>query len=637
MCGISGFFNYTRPECKDILGRMNMSLSHRGPDGDGVFLEDGTGLAHRRLAIIDIATGNQPMTSSDGRYVTVFNGEIYNYIELKEEMSSRGSIFRTSSDTEVISEALKIWGIEEAVGKFRGMFAFAVLDRMENKLYLSRDRTGIKPLYWAEKGGSVFFASEIKALLNVPEISRKADLSSLNDFLTLGFTIPPKTVWEDIKCFPPAHYAVIRANGDVSLRRYWDLKFSEKAISLDQAVETFEEKLSAALKYHVRSDVPIGAFLSGGIDSSLLVYLMKKKGIVDKISTFNVKFSENSFDESPYAAEVAKIIGTDHHVLEINEGTPEILEKILLQYDEPFGDSSCIPTYLICQKMKEHVKTVISGDGGDELFGGYDRIRNARFIHSLKNLPFKNLLSGILTACRPIIGNEKYRQYSKILSFSNAELPELFCLFHTYFSEKDKESMLTGSFLEYVKKETPTWKNMARFIPENRDARIENLMLGMEFNLNLNADYLRKVDIASSAHGVEVRVPFLDNEVIDFSSQLPFGMKIGSGECKHLLRETFRRRISPELGNRKKQGFGIPFDSWCNGKMCSHIKELLFSDPDGKGLWQIADRKEVAELYEAFSSPSTRNYGLLSRHQIYQRIFMLCGIQIWMKRFKPEL
>lgn len=637
MCGISGFYNYQRPEGRDILGRMNMSLAHRGPDGEGVFLEDGVGLAHRRLAIIDIATGYQPMTSSDGRYITVFNGEIYNYIELKDELSGRGSVFKTSSDTEVIAEALNVWGIEKALVKFRGMFAFAVLDRKDKTLYLARDRTGIKPLYWAEKDKSVFFASEIKALLNIPEISRKADVSSLNDFLTLGFTIPPKTIWKDVKCFPPAHYAVIKMNGENCLRRYWELNLSEKETSLDQAVEDVEGKLADSLKYHVRSDVPLGAFLSGGIDSSLLVYLLKKKGIVDRISTFNVKFSENAFDESPYAEEVSKIIGTDHHVLEISEGTPEILEKILLQYDEPFGDSSCIPTYLISQKMREHVKTVISGDGGDELFGGYDRIRNSGIIHALKNLPFKSLASGMLTAIRPMIGKDRYRKYSKVISFSKAELPELFCLFHTYFSEKDKESMLTSSFLESVRKESPSWERMSQYIPENRDTRVENLMLGMEFNLNLHADYLRKVDIASSAHGIEVRVPFLDNEVIDFSAQLPLKLKISSGEDKHLLREAFRRRISPELGNRKKQGFGIPFDSWCNGQMRSHIKDLLFSDPAGEGLWRLVDRKEALSLHQAFSSPTTRDYGLLSRHQIYQRIFMLCGLQTWMQKFKPEL
>ncbi|HCE45608.1 MAG TPA: asparagine synthase (glutamine-hydrolyzing) [Lentisphaeria bacterium] len=636
MCGISGFYNYQRPEAGDILGRMNTSLSHRGPDGEGIFLEDGIGLAHRRLAIIDIATGYQPMTSSDGRYVTVFNGEIYNYIELKEELSAQGSVFKTSSDTEVIAEALKVWGIEKALVKFRGMFAFAVLDRKDRTLYLARDRTGIKPLYWAEKNKSVFFASEIKALLNVPEISRKADVSSMNDFLTLGFTIPPKSIWKDMKCFPPAHYAVIKANGETCLRRYWELNLSEKETSLDQAVEDVEEKLADALKYHVRSDVPLGAFLSGGIDSSLLVYLLKKKGIVDKISTFNVKFSDNAFDESPYAEEVSKIIGTDHHVLEISEGTPEILEKILLQYDEPFGDSSCIPTYLISQRMREHVKTVISGDGGDELFGGYDRIRNSRILYGLKNLPFKSLASGMLLAISPMIGKDRYRKYSKVISFSKAELPELFCLLHTYFSEKDKESMLTSSFLEAVRKESPSWKSMSEYIPENRGARVENLMLGMEFNLNLHADYLRKVDIASSAHGIEVRVPFLDNEVIDFSAQLPLKLKISSGEDKHLLREAFRRHISPGLGSRKKQGFGIPFDSWCNGRMRGHIKDLLFSDPAGEGLWRVVDRKEVLALHEAFSSPSTRDYGLLSRHQIYQRIFMLCGLQTWIRKFNPE-
>ncbi|MFA6568407.1 MAG: asparagine synthase (glutamine-hydrolyzing) [Victivallales bacterium] len=637
MCGISGFLNYFNPDAQHLLEKMNQILFHRGPDGGAVFLENGTGFAHRRLAIIDLETGIQPMHSQDGRYVTVFNGEIYNYIELRDGLEKHGCKFRTSSDTEVIAESIRIWGIGEGIKKFRGMFAFAVFDRTEKTLYLGRDRAGIKPLYWSKKGGSFFFASEIKALLAIPEVSRKADFTGLNDFLTLGFPIPPKTCWQDISNFPPAHYAIVRNGAEPALQRYWKWKISETPMSENEAIEKATDVLCRSLKYHIRADVPLGAYLSGGIDSSLLVCLLTKKGIKEKLNTFNVKFSENSFDESRYSEEVARICGSKHHILEISKGTPDILEKVLCQYDEPFGDSSCVPTYLISAIMKDNVKTVISGDGGDELFGGYDRIRYASSIYRLRNLPMKNILYNILSFNSSFFGTEKLRKYKKAIGFSRAGTPELFCLLHSYFTEEEKITMCNKSFLLQAN-DAPTWSRMEKFIPAEKGIGIRNMLMGTEFNLNLQADYLRKVDIASSAHGIEVRVPFLDNEVIDFASELPIGMKIRERECKYLLREVTRRNISRTIGNRRKQGFGIPFDSWSKGLLHEYIRDLLFSKPDDEGIWRImGNRKTVISLFEKFSAPNPVNYSTLSRHQIYQRMFMLCGIQIWMNRHNPEL
>jgi asparagine synthase (glutamine-hydrolysing) len=637
MCGISGFLNYYNPDAQSILEKMNQLLFHRGPDGGAVFLENGSGFAHRRLAIIDLETGIQPMHSHDGRYVTVFNGEIYNYIELRDDLEKHGCKFRTSSDTEVIAECIRIYGIGEGIKKFRGMFAFSVFDRTEKTLYLGRDRSGIKPLYWSKKGGSFFFASEIKALLAVPEVSKKADFTGLNDFLTLGFPIPPKTCWQDISNFPPAHYAVVRNGAEPAFQRYWKWGISETPISENDAIEKATEVLCKSLKYHIRSDVPLGAYLSGGIDSSLLVYLLTKKGIKEKLDTFNVKFSEESFDESRYSEEVAQICGSTHHILEVSKGSPDILEKVLSQYDEPFGDSSCVPTYLISAIMKNNVKTVISGDGGDELFGGYDRIRFASSICHLRNLPLKNILCNMLSLSSSFLGTEKVRQYRKAIDFSKAGTPELFCLLHSYFNEEDKMAMCSSSFLSRVN-EGPTWSRMEKFIPDQKGIGIRNTLMGMEFNLNLQSDYLRKVDIASSAHGIEVRVPFLDNEVIDFASELPIGMKIRAKECKYLLREVARRNISQTIGNKRKQGFGIPFDSWSKGALREYIRNLLFSKREGEGVWRIiGDRKTAMSLFEKFSDPNPVSYSTLSRHQIYQRIFMLCGIQIWMDRHNPEL
>lgn len=638
MCGITGFLNYQNPDKVGILSAMNESLAHRGPDGEGTYLDETIGLGHRRLSIIDLNTGDQPMFSADRRFVTVFNGEIYNYRELREELKKENGEFHTNSDTEVIAESIRVWGTEKAIRKLRGMFAFAVYDFENKKLVLARDCTGIKPLYFSENSSGLFFASEQKALLKVPEISRKVDLNALHDFLTLGFPVTPASCWQDISMFPPAHFAEISPGGKLQLKRYWKWEYEPENMSLPEALEQAESVLKSSLKYHLRSDVPLASFLSGGIDSSLLVTFLAKGGLVENLQTFNVGFDEEKYDESSDAEHVAELNGTSHTQINMEGGAgdPENFEKILAQYDEPYGDSSCLPTYMISREMRKHVKVVISGDGGDELFGGYDRFINVERISALSRSPFKGLFKGLVSLGRPFIGNEYYRKLNTALKMAGVSERELFCLLHTYFSEGDKNSFYTSEFAKFANSFDPTWQNMAKFIPEKWD-RISAGLMDTEMALNLHADYLRKVDIASSAHGLEVRVPFLDQEVMDFAAKVPLNLKTHSGTLKYLLREMARKNISDRIADKGKWGFGIPFDRWCGKQMKDYLRELLFSETADSGIWQLFKKAAGEELWQKFIQPGKVSYKDLSRFQVYQRIFLLASIQIWFNRYKPEL
>lgn len=638
MCGITGFINYKNSEREQILKAMCDAIAHRGPDGDGQFLVENIGLAHRRLSIIDLNTGDQPMFSSDKRYVTVFNGEIYNYRELREELKSERCEFRTTSDTEVIAESIRAWGIRKAVLKFRGMFSFAVYDFKDKKLLLARDRTGIKPLYYSEKPQGFFFASEQKALLNVPEISRKINPVAIHDFLTLGFPVTPESCWQDINMFPPAHFMEIKLGEKPKLMKYWQWEYAPESMTLDGALEEVGNVLKNSLKYHLRSDVPLAAFLSGGIDSSLLVTFLAKGGLIDGLQTFNVGFDEEKYDESDDAEHVAQLAGTEHTKIRMRggEGKPEEFEKILSQYDEPYADSSCLPTYMISGEMRKHVKVVISGDGGDEFFGGYDRFINVGRIAALKNSPFKGLIKTLLGLGSPFIGNEYYRKFNNALKMAGVSEKEMFCLLHTYFPEEEKNSLYLPEFAKLAKTSGPTWERMGKYVPEQM-SNIGSGLMDTEIALNLHADYLRKVDIASSAHGLEVRVPFLDSEVMDFAARVPMDLKVHSRTLKYLLRELTRKNISDRIADKRKWGFGIPFDRWCGAEMQDYLRDLLFSEQADSGIWQMFHKKEGMNLWDKFIKPGKVSYKNVSRFQIYQRLFIFAATQIWFKKYKPEI
>jgi len=643
MCGITGFFNYKKATREAELRSMNDAIAHRGPDGDGIFINDNIALAHRRLAIIDLDTGAQPMFSADGRFVTVFNGEIYNYRELRERLKGKGCEFRTNSDTEIIAEAIRTWGLKKAVREFRGMFAFASYDLLDEKLYLARDRTGIKPLYYAEKNGALFFASEQKALMRISQISRKINPTALHDTLTLGFPITPQTCWKDIQMFPPAHCTQIElteiANGkQIKLEKYWQWKYHPEQMKLSDALDEAGTVLRNSLKFHLRSDVPLASFLSGGIDSSLLVTLLAKGGLVDGLKTFNVGFDEKKYDESSDAEHVAKIAKTDHTTLNMKggEGEPEEFEKIVGMYDEPYGDSSSLPTYLISREMRKHVKVVISGDGGDEFFGGYDRFINVAKIAKLRKLPCKGLGRMILKMSSPLFGAEMSRKLKNALKMASLSENDSFCLLHTYFSEQDKLNLYNPEFANFATDNGPTSLRISQYMPEC-DEDVAVRLMDTEISLNLHADYLRKVDIASSAHGLEVRVPFLDSEVIDFAARVPMDLKIHSGTLKYLLRELARKEISDRIADKGKWGFGIPFDRWCGTKMQDYLNELLFSKTADNEIWQIFNKQQGESLFAKFANPESTNFAKISRFQIYQRIFMLASTQIWFKTYKPEI
>jgi len=641
MCGLVGFFNYKSQNHSSVLKKMNDSLAHRGPDGDGTFIEDSVALAHRRLAIIDLNTGQQPMFSHDDRFVTVFNGEIYNYKELKQKLLGQGAVFRTDSDTEVIAEHLRFAGIEKTVLALRGMFAFAIYDRTEKKLFVARDRTGIKPLYYSEFNSSLFFASEQKALLTVPgisKISKQVDYSALNDVFTLGFPVSYDTCWQAVKMFPPGSYAVVRENSTMEPIRYWQWSYQPVDISFDDALEKVEAVLQDSLKYHIRSDVPLAAFLSGGIDSSLLVSVLAGSGLVDGLRTFNVGFDEKKYDESDDALHVADKAGTIHSSLVMNsgEGNPELFETIMSGFDEPYGDSSCLPTYMICREMRKHVKVVLSGDGGDELFGGYDRFVNVARIARLSKIPGKSLFKFFLNAFRPVLGDERFRKLNNALTMSKCSYPELFCMLHTYFKDDEKKSVYSKFFInKLLEPRSATWRRMEKFVLLS-DNGIGADLMGTELALNLHADYLRKVDISSSAHGLEVRVPFLDNEVIDFAANLPMNLKVKSGTLKYLLRELARKRISDRIADKGKWGFGIPFDNWCGKKMKKYLKELFFSQEADNGIWNLFEKHHGEVLWKQFEDTSAISHSSISRFQIYQRIFILASIQVWFRTYNPE-
>jgi asparagine synthase (glutamine-hydrolysing) len=635
VCGIAGYYGSTSPElANELLSVMNSALAHRGPDGEGTWVGPGVGLGHRRLAIIDLQTGQQPMSAVNSRYHVVLNGEIYNHNDLRRELAAAGYTFATRSDTEVIPAALDHWGVSEGLLRLRGMFAFAMYDIETRSLLLARDRVGIKPLYIGRGGGLALFASEPKAILKTGQISGKANLSALMDFFSLGETLSPSTTWQSIQEVPPGTWIMFSSGGKESSACYWRWDSRAKRdYSEREAVEKLEEILTGSLKVHLESDVKVSTFLSGGIDSSLLVSLLCGKLNV-KLDSFNVGFDEKGYDESPYARQVAEHCGARLHQLHIGdgEGDPDLFRAIVEQYDQPFGDSSAIPTYLICRKISRHGKVVISGDGGDEMFGGY-----SRYQHAL-DLARAGAISGAPTALAALAGLVSFvnadisRGLKKASSFAKLPRPAMLCALHTYFRDGELRSLLSPDFCAQLHDGERTLHRFALDVPSEIENAADQLMAA-EIRLLLHADYLRKIDVASSAHGLEVRTPFLDSEVMNFASELSVDLKVTRRSPKHVLRLLARQWIPKSVIDRKKQGFGIPLDRWAGPRMVQFLNELLCG-ADARSS-KLLRREEVAALMAAFTQRGGPRQ--LSRYQVYQRIFILAAFELWLRKWSPSL
>lgn len=583
MCGITGFLSRCG-ECgmggpEEVVERMALTLQHRGPDDGGTWVDERAGIAmgFRRLAILDVSPrGHQPMVSADGRYVIVFNGEIYNFRELRARLEGLGHIFRTGTDTEAILSAAVEWGANQLPAHLQGMFAYALWDREERELHLARDRVGIKPLYYGWSGNTFLFGSELRALEQHPDFERRVDREAVELYLDFGYVPTPLSIYEGIRKLQPGTALQIDAGKSATEpHRYWDLTsaftISSWNGSEQEAIEKLEDLLESAVERHMVSDVPLGALLSGGIDSSVVVALMcaKARG---RVKTFSIGFTEKGFDESRYARAVAHYFGTDHTemILTPQDALP-VIPKLPEIYDEPFADSSQIPTFLVSRLARAQVTVALTGDGGDELFGGYNRYR---FLP--KAVWYGNLLGRHLSST----AGDAFRQagiwFSSIMTSHRtgemlSKLANLITAGSLETAYAAASRPFSGSGLTVQKASPDNWQ------PYGISAELDEItqMQLWDSLTYLPDDILTKVDRASMAVGLEARVPLLDDMLVRFATSLPLKMKIRGNCTKWLLRQVLYRHVPRELVERPKAGFAIPLAAWLRGPLRDWAESLL--------------------------------------------------------------
>jgi len=586
MCGIAGIYNFGRNDPVDpaLLGRMNERLRHRGPDDGGVHLDGRIGLAMRRLSIIDLSTGRQPMTNEDGSLWIVFNGEIYNFQELRDRLLAKGHPFKTKSDTETILHLYEEEGVE-CVRRLRGMFAFALWDRSRERLLLARDRMGKKPLVYALGGGRLAWSSELGSLMELPDLSREIEPRALDIYLSLQYIAGPLTIYRHVRKLPPAHRLVFE-RGKARVERYWELpqEGSGPRLGFEEAREAVREKLREATRLRMVADVPLGAFLSGGIDSSCVVAMMSQ--LSDRpVRTFSIGFEEERFSELPYAREVANLYGTRHTEFIVKADMAEVLPKLARRYGEPYGDCSALPSYYVARETRRHVTVALNGDGGDENFAGYLRYLAMRIDAYWGRFPasLRRAAGAVLDALpeRQIPSSTLWRAKRFVRSMSGATPVEKYCRTMCYFSEEEKPFLYTESFRKALEGSPGgPIDYIGRAYERARGADPVNRWLRVDLETYLPECLMVKMDIASMANSLETRSPFLDHELVEFLIRLPGRWKLrglSEGGTKHLLKEAFRDLLPPKVRRRGKQGFGIPLGPWFRGPLKAFWEEHVLS------------------------------------------------------------
>lgn len=578
MCGIAGIAGR---EDAALLRAMTDALAHRGPDDQGAHLADGVSLGHRRLSIIDLAAGRQPMSTRDGALTIVFNGEIYNFRELRRDLEAAGRVFDTRSDTEVILAAWAEWG-EKALERLEGMFAFALWDRTARRLYLARDAVGIKPLYYAHTGSALCFASEMKSLFLCPGVDLEMDPESLDDYLTWLHTVPPRTFYRGIRQLPPAHLAVWSAEtGMVSLRRYWRL--ADHLDTPPKSPGEWEEELRARLREvvdrHLVADVPVGALLSGGVDSAALVALMRGGGV--RPATFTVGYENPSLpaDETAEARATAAFLGSDHHELRLGPAEGDFLDTLLRHFDEPYGNPMALLTHAVCGLVRRHVTVVLSGDGGDECFGGYPRYRGMVLAQKLAGVP-----AAFWRAARPLAAlipedaarGPWPRRVRGFLSADPRDPMAAYARWLSRFTPEMKDALYTGD-LKKTLAGRDAWDTVRGFARESGRGDPLSQAMYVDAHLFLPHNVLHCGDRMSMAHGLEMRVPFADRSLLAFMTAAPPELKVLGRETKVLLRRALAPELPPAVLRRPKRGFEPPRGAWLTGRLQTE-RDRLFSD-----------------------------------------------------------
>jgi len=581
MCGIVGIMDLAgrRPIARELVSRLNETQHHRGPDEGGLHLEAGLGLGHRRLSIIDLSTGQQPLFNEDGTVVVVFNGEIYNYQELIPELARCGHRFRTKSDTEVIVHAWEQWG-EACVERFRGMFAFGLWDRNRETLFLARDRLGVKPLHYALlPEGQLVFGSELKALAAHPVFSRELDPLAIEEYFALGYVPEPRTIYAGARKLPPAHTLTIRRGDPVpEPREYWDVRFTlDKLIGEREAVAELVERLRESIRLRMISEVPLGAFLSGGVDSSAVVAMMAGVS-AEPVNTCSISFSDPAYDESTFARQVAQRYRTRHFVDRVESDDFDLIDVLARTYDEPYADSSALPTYRVCQLARRHVTVALSGDGGDESFAGYRRYRLHAMEERLRDalpLSVRRPAFGLLGRIYP-----KADWAPRVLraksTFQALARSSVDAYFHSVSVLRD--DMRAELYSNALKAKLGGYSAAEVFRRHAHRAGTDDalaLVQYLDLKTYLVGDINTKVDRASMAHSLEVREPLMDHPLVEWLASLPSSLKVRGQEGKVLLKKAMEPYLPHEVMYRPKMGFAVPLAQWFRGPLKERVRDAV--------------------------------------------------------------
>jgi len=604
MCGITGFIHFSAANTADsslsssvndsvvdqqLLSQMNQAQFHRGPDEGGEYLDEHVALGHRRLSIIDLSSGQQPMASDDGEYVLIFNGEVYNFKKTRVELEALGHTFHSHSDTEVILHAYMQWG-PACVDKLQGMFTFAIWHKTQQSLFISRDRLGIKPLFYAMIDGTLYFASELKSITLIPGLSKKIDAKAIEQYFALGYAAEPHTIYQEVAKLPPGHNLTINV-GDKApkIEQYWDVSYAEQVeMAEEDYLEAMVDQFKAAVDSHMNADVPLGSFLSGGVDSSAVVAMMsqlsneKSDGTANKaVTTCSIGFDVKDYNETDFARMVAKDYKTDHQEQIVASDDFELVDLLAGLYDEPYADSSAMPTYRVCQLAREKVTVCLSGDGADELLAGYRRyglMMNEEKVRSILPYSVRKPLFGTLGKLYPKLDWAPQFLRAKT-TFQSLAMDTAEGYFHgvSLLNDAQRRALFSDELYQELKGYTAL--EVFREHQANFDGNDPlSLIQYLDIKTYLVGDILTKVDRASMAHSLEVRVPFLDHKFVEWTAKIPTALKIKNGCGKYILKKAMEPHLPHDVLYRKKMGFRVPLSDWFRGPLKQKLRDALLSE-----------------------------------------------------------
>jgi asparagine synthase (glutamine-hydrolysing) len=624
MCGIVGIVENTDSQVNQALvSRMCDAISHRGPDDDGFYFSEGVGLGMRRLSIIDVKGGQQPIHNQDRTAWIVFNGEIYNYLELRDKLEELGHTFYTNSDTEAVVHAYDQYGAD-CPKHLRGMFAFAIWDERTRELFLARDRVGKKPLLYSQVNGKLIFGSEFSALLLHPDIGRDIDVEAIHHYLSFMCVPAPSTAYRAIRKLEPGHTLSWR-KGEIRIEQYWQPDFSKKLdISEAEAGERAIEILRDSVKVRLMSEVPLGAFLSGGIDSSAVVALMSQESS-EPVKTFSIGFEEQDFSELHHARRVAEHVGADHHEFIVRPDALEVLPLLVEHYGEPYADSSAIPTYYVARETRKHVTVALNGDGGDEAFAGYERYAAMRLAEKYHRIPAVLRDSFVQQAIGLIASSEtkrsRVRDVKRFLDAASLPKVERYLRWVSVFDTAAKQDLYSANFLH----ETQSIRAADILTPwfaRANGAGIVDASLLADLHTYLPNDLLVKVDIATMAVSLEARSPFLDHHLIEFAASLPEKFKLRGMTTKYLLKRMLKKLLPAENLDRRKMGFGVPIGHWFRGKLQPFLRETVLSEKAlNRGLFRPEAVRQLVDLHTRGERDNSH------------RLWTLLMLELWFERF----